>query len=1345
MSVKKVFGDYYLGLDIGTDSVGWAVTDLNYKLQKINGKDLWGIRLFDSGKTAKERRMFRSSRRRQKRKVQRIKLLQELFAEEIFKIDPGFYLRLNDSKYLLEDKTEVQKNTLFNDSNFKDKDYHKSYPTIFHLRKALLENSFSFDARLVYLALEHIIKNRGHFLFEGQSMDSISSFKNVFNDLNTYLRDELEIEFNDCNLNDVEIILKSKKDGINNKKKKIGVILQDDTSQKKAIIALLSGGTVSLKDLFNDESLDELDIKKITFSGSKYDDEHDKLESDLQERMYIIEKIKAIYNWSILADVLNNNEYISLAKVETYNKHNLDLKLLKKIVKENIPEKYSDVFSDSDQEANYCAYIGMNKKSNKKQVINKKICTQEDLCKYLEKLLKGNIADNENSNYLMEEILQRTLLPKQTSKNNSVIPYQVHQKELRSILKKASVYLPFLKNQEDGLSISDKIEKIFTFRIPYYVGPLNDAHKFIGELDDADKKVGNCWIVKKGTEKIRPWNFEKNVDLEASAENFIKRMTNKCTYLAGADVIPKDSLLYSEYMVLNELNNLKINNEKISVDLKKKIFTDLFMKFSHVTMKKLKMYLMNEGVTDKESELSGIDGDFKASLKSLIDLKNIFGSDAFSEKISEDLIKWIVLFGDDKKLLKSKIKNAYKISEEQLKNVLCLKYAGWGRFSKELLTEIYHVDKATGECISIISALRNTNENFMQLLSTKYNYKKDIDDYNARINDFCEKIDYKMVEDLYISPAVKRSVWQTLTIVEELVKIMGKNPKKVFVEVAREEGEKKRTISKKNKLIDLYKNCIDLERDWATELEKVSDSELRSDRLYLYYTQMGRCMYSNELISLNDLYNANIYDVDHIYPQSKVKDDSLENRVLVKKEVNAQKSDKYPIPAEYRQNKLWKILLEKNFIGKTKYDRLTRVSPFEDDELAGFILRQLVETRQSTKAVAELLSKVFIDTDIIYVKAGNVSEFRKNYEFIKVREINDYHHAKDAYLNIVVGNVYDAKFTKSPINFIKNSNGRDYNIRRMFDFNVERAGTIAWNSGENGTISQVKTTMSKNNILFTRFASEAKGGLFDQTLMKKGKGQLPIKSGDPKLCDTNKYGGYNKVAGAYFILVEHLEKKKLVRTIEFVPLHISKKIEINIDLLLEYCISDLLLINPKILLVKIKINTLFCVNGFYMHLSGRTGDQLTFKGAMQLVLNPKYEQYIKKIVKYIERTKISRQEILISEYDKIDTKSNKELYEILLHKIRNTNYKERMEATVITLETGAKKFNELNVETQCMQLYEILHLFQCNPTGTNLTLINGPQKAGLIKLSNNITFKNVKIINQSPTGIFSNEIDLLKL
>ena len=66
------------------------------------------------------------------------------------------------------------------------------------------------------------------------------------------------------------------------------------------------------------------------------------------------------------------------------------------------------------------------------------------------------------------------------------------------------------------------------------------------------------------------------VDLEASAEQFIRRMTNKCTYLPSEDVLPKYSLLYSKYEVLNELNNLRLDGEKISVEQKQKISEKLF-------------------------------------------------------------------------------------------------------------------------------------------------------------------------------------------------------------------------------------------------------------------------------------------------------------------------------------------------------------------------------------------------------------------------------------------------------------------------------------------------------------------------------------------------------------------------------------------------------------------------------------------------------------------------------------------------------------------------------------------------------------------------------------------------
>ncbi|MDD6241777.1 MAG: type II CRISPR RNA-guided endonuclease Cas9, partial [Roseburia hominis] len=165
--------EYFLGLDMGTGSLGWAVTDDKYQILRRHGNALWGVRLFETANTAEERRMFRTNRRRLDRQGWRIKILQELFAEEICKVDPGFYLRMKESRYYPEDKRDAKgacpelPYALFADPDYTDKDYHKEFPTIYHLRKMLMETETTPDIRLVYLALHHMMKHRGHFLMSG--------------------------------------------------------------------------------------------------------------------------------------------------------------------------------------------------------------------------------------------------------------------------------------------------------------------------------------------------------------------------------------------------------------------------------------------------------------------------------------------------------------------------------------------------------------------------------------------------------------------------------------------------------------------------------------------------------------------------------------------------------------------------------------------------------------------------------------------------------------------------------------------------------------------------------------------------------------------------------------------------------------------------------------------------------------------------------------------------------------------------------------------------------------------------------------------------------------------------
>lgn len=571
---------YYVGLDMGTGSVGWAVTDESYQILRRHGKAMWGVRLFESAKTAEERRMFRTGRRRLDRRGWRIEILQEIFAEEISRVDPGFFLRMKESKYYPEDKRDIQGNcpelpyTLFVDKTFTDKDFHKKYPTIYHLRKMLMETEDTPDIRLVYLALHHMMKHRGHFLLSGD-ISQVTEFKNTFNQFIENIRNEgmdFEIELDESAVQMIEETLKDKNLTRSAKKAKLVKGLNAKNVRDKAFLTLLSGGTVKLSDLFGMEELNEGERPKISFADNRYEEYAAVVEMELGELYYIVESAKAVYDWAILSDILGGSTSVSDAKVRAYEKHKADLKYLKAVVKEYFPkEVYNAVFVESsDKLNNYPAYIGMTKKNGKKVSLEGKRCSREEFMDFLKKNIVVKLPDEETKMYLQSELEKDSFLPKQVNKDNGVIPYQVHKYELKKILDNLGDKIPFLKEN------AEKIEKLFSFRIPYYVGPLRTGN---GE----NSKF--AWAERKSTEKIYPWNFENVIDVEQSAENFIRRMTNKCTYLIGEDVLPKDSLLYSKFMVLNELNNLRLDGQKISVELKQKIYRDVFCRSRKVTQK----------------------------------------------------------------------------------------------------------------------------------------------------------------------------------------------------------------------------------------------------------------------------------------------------------------------------------------------------------------------------------------------------------------------------------------------------------------------------------------------------------------------------------------------------------------------------------------------------------------------------------------------------------------------------------------------------------------------------------------------------------------------------------------
>jgi len=1359
--------NYFLSLDIGTDSVGYAATDENYNLLKFHGEPVWGATVFDAASLNTDRRAFRTARRRLDRRQQRIDLLQELFAKEIGKIDPRFFIRMEESALYPEDKAD--KYTLFNDNNFSDKDYHDKYRTIHHLIDELMKSSEPHDVRLVYLACAWLVAHRGHFLqnISVEKLSDIKDFDRIYKNFIAYFDSKgFDKPWNKDSVDATKLAETLKKDsGITQKYKALCELIYNGKPpkeisdefpfSKEGILKLLAGGTYELAKLFDNEDYAELTNKSVSLSMD--DDKLAEIAAEIGDDYDLIENLRSIYDWSILVNILAAKNTISEAKIKVYEQHQKDLVFLKHVVKTYIPEKYDEIFRKTDC-ANYAAYSRHTDEPHGAKWGKNKVDFSDFLKKIVDKITPSE-ADKTQFEDMKERLQFQKFLPKQKDSDNRVIPNQLYLFELKEILKNASTYLPFLnETDEDGISTKSKIESIFSFRIPYFVGPLNER---------SDK----AWLVRKAEGKILPWNFEKIVDLEASENEFIKKLTNKCSYIPGEDVLPKDSLAYHKFEVLNEINNLKIDGEKISVELKQRIYNEIFMMNKKVTRKKIEQFLVKEGFIEKgrEAALTGIDITIKSDLAPQHAFKKLMDSNTLTENEVEEIIQRSTYAEDKSRLSKWLEREFPKINEEDRKYICNIKIKDFGRLSRKFLCELQGINKETGEPCTILGALWNTNCNLMEILANdRFTFTEEIEE--LRKTYYSEHGDLKLedrLDEMYISNAVKRPIYRALDIVSEITKAFGK-PTKIFIEMARggsKDKKRERTKSRKDQILELYdkfknEDVVHL-RKQLEEMGVSADNKLQGDKLFLYFMQMGKCMYTGKPIDIANL-GSKLYDIDHIYPQSYVKDDSIiNNKVLVLSEANGLKGDKYPIEESVRNQMraFWNLLKEKEFISEEKFKRLTRSTPFTEDEKLGFINRQLTETSQSTKAVATLLKEKFKEkspkTEIIYCKAGLTSEFRQEFDLLKSRLFNDLHHAVDAYLNIVTGNVYNMKFTK---NFNVNT---QYSIKTktLFTHPVICNGKIIWDGDK--MLAKVKETASKNNAHFTKFAFFKKGGFFDQMPVPAAEGLIPRKKDLP----TEKYGGYNKAGSMFFIPVKYKIGKKQDVMIMSVELLHGKHFLADRDFAQQYSFSRLeQILRKKVNEVSfplgmrpLKVNTVLSLDGFKICITGSAGGGkcLSAQPIMQFSADKSWQFYLKKLEMFDEKCSKNKTYIYSEEFDKISVEKNIELYDLYRKKLKNSIYSKRINPPTTTLEEGREKFISLGIKEQAKTLLNIHQVFGRMTGGCDLISIGGVGKAAATvnfsaTISNwNKNYKDVRIIDSSASGLWEkkskNLLELLKV
>ena len=146
--------------------------------------------------------------------------------------------------------------------------------------------------------------------------------------------------------------------------------------------------------------------------------------------------------------------------------------------------------------------------------------------------------------------------------------------------------------------------------------------------------------------------------------------------------------------------------------------------------------------------------------------------------------------------------------------------------------------------------------------------------------------------------------------------------------------------------------------------------------------------------------------------------------------------------------------------------------------------------------------------------------------------------------------------------------------------------------------------------------------------------------------------------------------------------------------------------------------------------------------ATQLLLEDSQLRYLKKIANcFRDKKKYYRRDLPVSEH--INAEDNLKLYDAFTEKLSSKVYKGlSISGQAKNLINGRDKFVDLSLEEQCIVLFEILKFMQCKPGLSNIKLIGGSPNAGSILTAKAIQDKDVKMILQSPTGIYHKVIDV---
>lgn len=516
-----------------------------------------------------------------------------------------------------------------------------------------------------------------------------------------------------------------------------------------------------------------------------------------------------------------------------------------------------------------------------------------------------------------------------------------------------------------------------------------------------------------GSEKS-PTPYGRWIEAGAEPIDLIEKMRGKCSVFPYEPRAPKNAYTSELFNFLNDLNNLEVEGEKLTVEQKEMLIHYVDEK-GGLTPKQLAKLLEVDLDMVKGFRIDKNEKPLLTEFKGYKALKKVF--DANHDKTyqhNKELLDQLAEIITGKKGVeerKKAIKQAYPDLNQKIVEA-CAMLKGMTQYHA-LSFKAMHI---------INEEMLRSPLNQMQVIHELHLFDQQRHSHKGEKNIIAD-------ETAILSPVVKRAQREAFKVVNALREKYGEFDS-IVVETTRDRNskEEKQRLSQSQKRFEAENRKVnEVLSQVGYDPDKINGKTKQKVRLYL--EQEGKTAYTQQPIDLNLLVNdPTAYEIDHIIPLSVSLDDSMSNKALISHFENQKKTNMTPIAAILRgllpttlEQYCINIRSNKNYSKQKKMNLLYEKDITKFSNLKDFISRNLVDTSYACRVVMNTLTDYFKDNEIptkVHTVRGKLTNlFRKQIQMIKVRD-NDYlHHSVDALIvaSIKKLNLLDTYLTKYTI------------------------------------------------------------------------------------------------------------------------------------------------------------------------------------------------------------------------------------------------------------------------------------------------------------------------------------------